>query len=267
MLSSFARLIEYAEHFSKAIGVPKLCLVLARRFTRNNAPVTVSSFGQTYEIRPLDTDLKVATQIFGRQEYDLGDSWSPINRLAAEWKAEGDTPVIIDAGANVGYSALYFAHKVPTAVVVAIEADRGTFEVLCKNVASNKRIKPIHAAVWSHEKGVSMTAEGENNSWAGRVSEYGSRVPSLLLPSTFADIPNGRRLVVKLDVEGAEAEICKASPEILHEVPCIMIEPHDWLLPGAGTVSSLFNALAGRRVDTLLRGENLLIVDSSLRAA
>lgn len=67
-----------------------------------------------------------------------------------------------------------------------------------------------------------------------------------------------------LDIEGAEREVCAAAREPLRQAACLMIEPHDLMFPGSGCLSGLYRALAGRCVDTLIRGENLIIHDSAL---
>ena len=60
--------------------------------------------------------------------------------------------------------------------------------------------------------------------------------------------------------------------ESIRAAPCIMIEPHDFTFPGAGCLAPLicsrsYSAVAGRKIDTLLRGENILLLDLSLADA
>ncbi|MEY4782090.1 MAG: hypothetical protein RIR41_25, partial [Pseudomonadota bacterium] len=45
---------------------------------------------------------------------------------------------------------------------------------------------------------------------------------------------------------------------------CLLIEPHDYLNPGSSCLSPLYDALKGRRVDTLLVGEYIALIASSL---
>jgi hypothetical protein len=78
------------------------------------------------------------------------------------------------------------------------------------------------------------------------------------------DIPGGRLLIAKIDIEGAEREACAASVELLRTVPCIMIEPHDYLIPGAGCLGPIYRAVADRALDTLIHGENLILIESRL---
>ena len=60
------------------------------------------------------------------------EAWrvSMLREVAANWQTAGIKPVIVDAGANVGYSALYFASLFPGVCVLAVEANRTSFEIL-----------------------------------------------------------------------------------------------------------------------------------------
>jgi hypothetical protein len=77
-------------------------------------------------------------------------------------------------------------------------------------------------------------------------------------------VPGGLPLIIKLDIEGAEGEVCRSSPELLRKAACLLIEPHDYLNPGSSCLSPLYDALKGRQVDTLLVGEYIALIASSL---
>jgi FkbM family methyltransferase len=220
--------------------------------------------GHDLALRPLDSDLFVAAQIFGWQEYDPGsDIVASLNRQARTWRADGMTPVIVDAGANVGYSSLYFAATYPEATVLAIEPDPESFDQLLANCAAAPRIRGVCAALWSHDRGVSLNADDGPGSWSRKVAGAGA-TPSRTLPGLLAEIPHAQPLILKFDIEGAEREACAAAGEALRGAACIMIEPHDFMLPGSSCLAALYEALSGRQVDTLIRGENLIIYDSAL---
>jgi len=258
--------MDHINGLAKAVGWRTALDVLARRALRISHPVKARSAGHVFFIRPTDSDLFVASQIFGHRDYDLGSINERLNHLAGSWRAEGVVPLIIDGGGNVGYSALYFAKTFPHAVVIAVEADAKTFEQLELNCRGESRILPVHAALWSHERGVDLQRSDKLGSWANRVEGDAGLTPSRLLSSIVALVPGGRPLIIKLDIEGAEREVCGAAGAELRLAPCIVIEPHDFMLPGAGCLTTLFQALSGRTVDTLLMGENLVIVDSALTA-
>lgn len=249
---------------SKAIGPAAALHIWWRRALGRAGPVAVRAGAQPIRIRPTDSDPFVASQIFGWKDYQLGDALlGGLRGLVRRQLAAGLQPLVIDAGANVGYSALYFAAMFPEAVVIAVEPDAATFAELCLNCAGEPRIRPVHAALWSHERGVHLGDTPAEGSWARTVIDGGG-VPSRRLSSLIAEIPNGAPLIVKLDIEGAEREVMKADSAVFAAAPCIIIEPHDYMMPGGACLVPLFAALAGREMDTLAVGENLIFYESDL---
>ena len=73
--------------------------------------------------RPGSSDLLVFDQIFVEHEY---------RPLDAVKNAE----LVIDCGANVGYSSAYFLSKYPECFVIAVEPEDGNFGILIKNMSS-----------------------------------------------------------------------------------------------------------------------------------
>jgi FkbM family methyltransferase len=242
----------------KAAGLAKASEILFRRAFGIRPPISVNVRGHELEVRPTDSDLFVLSQVFGWEEYKLeANRLSLLRGVASNWKAAGITPLIIDAGANVGYSALYFASLFPGICVLAIEPDQGTFEIMTRHVRANAEVRPIHAALWCHENGLQLQ-NASNGSWGNQVTE-GSGTPSKRLDLLIASIPNSRPLIIKLDIEGAEREVIESCPEVFADARCILVEPHDFKHPGAACLSPLYRAVATKKFDTLLSGENLLL--------
>lgn len=261
-----SRALHHIAGLNRAIGSASTLDVLVRRLLRRRGPVKahLRESHQVIEIDPLDSDLFVASQIFGYKEYSIGPAITGrLNAHAAQLRADGRTPVIIDGGANVGYSALYFAETFPEALVVALEPDEHAAATLERNTAGQPRIRPIHAALWSHGDGVRLQSDAAG-SWGSFVGDQGALTPSVTLHALFAENPDWAPLIVKLDIEGAEKTVVAASPEVFRSAACIMIEPHDWRLYGGACLAPLFKLLADRPMDTFVNGENLLLIDSAL---
>lgn len=237
--------------------------------TVNTSPVYVKvdgGKGARIAIRPRDSDYLVAEQIFDQGQYQLGARLEQnLAQLAASWRAEGITPVVIDAGANVGYSAIEFARRLPGTIIIAIEANPQTADALKVNVADWPSIRPVRAALWSNDDGVSLVP-GAAGSWSDQVSDMRSDVlvPSLTLQQAVDLTPSARPLLVKLDIEGSERAVCESSMDLLGTVPCVVIEPHDWLFPGRGCLVPLLAAMRERELDVLVHGENLVFAEPSL---
>ena len=259
-------LTDWAKHgrrLTKAFGPWAGINVLGREILGLSKPQTLRVGNCSVLVRPNDSDPWVAAKIFGTREYDVGDQLRRrLNNLASGWRKDGHVPVIIDGGANVGYSSIFFARIYPDAAVLAIEPDQQAFDLAQKNCAAFNRIIPMHTAIWCHDKGVTIR-NCHAASWARSVSDGGSS-SSRTLEAILASIPNARPLVLKLDIESAEREVCAASPEIVRAFPCILIEPHDFIRPGAGCLSPLYSAIAGKKMDTILRGENIILFDLSI---
>ena len=86
-------------------------------------------------IRSGDSDIRVFKQIFLDEVYNFFP--------------EGFAPqVIVDAGANVGYSPVWFASKFPSAKIYAVEPVLSNFRILEKNTERNSEIIPIQAGLW-----------------------------------------------------------------------------------------------------------------------
>ncbi|MES2711084.1 MAG: FkbM family methyltransferase [Pseudomonadota bacterium] len=264
-MMEFSGKLRHLLGLSKAIGPVGALNIWSRRALRRPGAVAVHACGHAIRIRPTDSDPFVASQIFGWKDYQLEKGLlRGLLALVTRQLAAGMRPLIIDAGANVGYSAVYFASMFPDAQVIAIEPDPDTFAELCLNCSGHPRIRPVQAALWSHEDGVDLRGTPDAGSWSRQVSEGGGNTASRRLSSLIAEVPSGIPLIVKLDIEGAEREVMQADRAIIAAAPCIIIEPHDFMIPGGACLTPLFAALAGREMDTLVVGENLVFFDSAL---
>ena len=89
-------------------------------------------------IRHGTSDLQVFDQIFVECEYRCLDDLTQVE-------------LIIDCGANVGYSSAYFLSRFPNSRIVAVEPDPENFEMLSRNLAPyGRRVNLVHAGIWSH---------------------------------------------------------------------------------------------------------------------
>ncbi len=234
----------------RALGLVAAANILARRklgFARAIA-VRLGPGKEQAKLRPCDSDLFVASQIFGTREYDLGaDITKILNLVSSAWLDEGIQPLIIDGGANVGYSSIFFSSTYPTAKVIALEVEPQTYAMLEANVSHHPNVSPRLAALWSHKP-----------------SSH-ELTPSVRLDQLVGT--NERVLLIKLDIEGSEREVCSTSREVLRSSPVIVIEPHDWMLPGKACLAPLLSALEGQDRDIIISGENLVILDKAITVA
>jgi hypothetical protein len=74
------------------------------------------------------------------------------------------------------------------------------------------------------------------------------------------DIPGARLLICKLDIEGAEREVCAASAEVLQSAACVIAEIHDFLFHDGGCRAAVLEALAPTMAAPVTLGENLVFI-------
>jgi FkbM family methyltransferase len=172
--------------------------------------------------RQLTSDLEVFEQIFVHKEYSSLDD---IN----------NPKVIVDCGAYVGYSTVYFLNKFPDSTVVAVEADRENFLLSELNLAPyEKRVTLLHSAIWSRSGGL-VVVRGryrDGKEWANQVRECISGetadVTAIDLLSLMDKAGLNEVDLLKIDIEGAEQVIFTADCEPwLDRVRNIAIELHD----------------------------------------
>lgn len=219
--------------------------------------------GAIVHVRPADSDVTTFTQVFVIGDYDLERIGRvPKARAEARYRrilASGKTPVIVDAGANVGAASLWFAQVFPDARIVAIEPDPANARLLRLNVASAERVAVLEAAV-AGESGT-VAVEDRGAGWATTTirSETGG-IRAITMAEAFGSVPDGTPFLAKIDIEGFESDLFAGDVDWLDETAVVFIEPHDWLFPGRRTSGSFQAAMGARNFELFIVGENLVYV-------
>jgi FkbM family methyltransferase len=116
---------------------------------------------------------------------------------------------IIDLGANIGISALWFRSLNPDARIVSVEPDPVTFTKLCLNVGDDPLITCVNAAITPEAGPVAFVSAKE--SWASRVAEDASgetaSVRGITLDGLLADEGIHAVDILKVDIEGMEFSV------------------------------------------------------------
>ncbi|HKU65863.1 MAG TPA: FkbM family methyltransferase [Rhizomicrobium sp.] len=118
-------------------------------------------------------------------------------------------PVIIDAGANLGVSTLYFARQYKPRTLVAIEADPEMYRnYLVPNMqAQDIQAELLNKALWKEPGTVNFSLTGADD---GSIARHGEiSVESVTLEQLAEQY--GHLDLVKLSIEGAEMEIIPSS--------------------------------------------------------
>ena len=64
-------------------------------------------------------------------------------------------------------------------------------------------------------------------------------------------------LIVKIDIEGAQAQLFSANTEWVARTRLISLELDDWLMPWQGTSRSFFSCISRYPFDYLIHGESI----------
>ena len=229
--------------------------------------ILLGSVQRTLYFRAQTSDEPTLKQIFADQDYDLSRlrRFPEIIKFAKNKEATGLHPLIIDAGANIGASALYFMTRIPNAKVISIEPDAENFELLCKNTEGTN-IETIHAALGS-TRGFSRVIDAGMGNWGYRtemVSEaggYSNLVPRVTINDLYEkQIQDSFPFIVKIDIEGGEGDLFSDNTEWVEKTPIIIIELHDWLMPKAGTSRSFLQCISRLDRDFVHIGENIFSI-------
>jgi FkbM family methyltransferase len=166
-------------------------------------------------VRPRTSDINVFYQIFVLNEYRC---------------VSGITPprLIVDLGANVGYSSAYFLSHFDGCKVIAVEPDPANFIELQKNIAPyGDRVNAIQAAVWPRPERLVLVHGGLGYEWgvSAKPSNNGS-VETITIPELLKLSGQDRISLLKIDIEGAETELFRSDTEWLDSVDNIVIEIH-----------------------------------------
>jgi FkbM family methyltransferase len=244
---------------AKHLGPGILARFVRRKNSRGYIAVT-TRFG-AFSLRPSETDLQVLRQIFIDREYDLEafPQGKEIRQAYDDCLRRGKTPLIIDAGANAGFSARFFASAYPDARIFAVEPDPDNAELCRENTRVLPQIEVFEAAIGAQAGHVAVEHNGEG-AWAVRTRLAGSGVPVVTINDLVSRCNDAELLIVKVDIEGFESNLFSEATEWIAQTVSVVVEPHDWMLPGSGSSRTLQQAMCDGSRDLLISGENLVFV-------
>lgn len=150
-----------------------------------------------------------------------------VKRIYA-FPAPTPSPRILDLGANVGLSILFFKLLYPQAHIVAFEADPKIYGYLQKNVHDNGYgdVQLVQAAAWDSDTELTFVTEGADGGYIQQATQTPAttiRVPAIDLA---AHLRTHTYDFVKMDIEGAEERVLPACLPYLDKTPYLFVEYH-----------------------------------------
>jgi FkbM family methyltransferase len=179
-----------------------------------------------------DVDIKKTDfkqfKLFYKRPYEVLHTYKEIfENEIYRFSSDSKMPVIIDCGANIGLSAIYFKLLYPNATVAAFEPDNNNFELLKKNIELNnlKNVELHKKAVWIKDGNISFEA---NESEASSISEDNADNTTLVECIKLALFLSQYKKIdfLKMDIEGAEDKVIHDCSDVLSNIENMFIEYH-----------------------------------------
>ena len=172
--------------------------------------------------RPGTSDLDVFRQIFLEREYSCLDRVENVG-------------LVIDCGANVGYSSAYFLSRFPGCQVIAVEPDAGNFAAAQRNLAPyGNRVRLIRSGIWPRTAGLKIneTPYRDGREWAVQVREAAANetpdMTAVDIGSLLAQSGSRSISILKIDIEAAERYVFAENyASWLAAAENLVIELHD----------------------------------------
>lgn len=229
-----------------------------------------------FNIRESSTgDHGVIQQIFQQGDYDLSQWVQGARLMQYHLQENQSTPsLIIDAGANIGASVVYFLNVFENSFVYSIEPEINNWHLLEINTMAYRNKLNFHGAISNVDGEVTLEDPGYSD-WGFRTQQVNTtqtqtnaqnagnkiRVESICPRSIMRrpEVQNTRPLIFKIDIEGGESELFKGDTSWMDDFPLIIIELHDWMLPFSGSAKNFLAAVAKYDFDFVHRGENIFL--------
>jgi len=254
--SLYGRIIAKVRHYYSVGGIFGVLLFLYSKVSHTKPLFRQKLAGvkHPFYIRIGTTDASVLKQVFVERQYDYPLPISP--------------GVIVDAGANIGLSAIFFANRYPDALILAIEPEDSNFQLLQQNTAPYPQIRALKAALWQKNQQIRLIDPKDGNDGFRTKEETMNDdvclgyVRGMTLDAIMAEKALRFIDVLKIDVEGAEKEVFENSSNWIDRVRIIIAELHDHIKSGCST--AFLHATQGFAFDVPARGETVIRIRKEL---
>lgn len=213
-------IIEGAQSHYRLFGPYGVFLIARARLSRKPMQIAVTSqrISHPMHLRMRTTDVSLYEEIIVNAEYEFESGREP--------------SVVIDAGANIGLTSVYFANRYPRAKIIAIEPEASNFAMLSKNAERYPNIVPVQAALWKDDAMVNLSDPGSGN-WGFQTEERkngsasGSEVRGVTIDTLMREHGLDRIDILKIDIEGSEKEVFESGRSWIDRVDVLIVELHD----------------------------------------
>jgi FkbM family methyltransferase len=214
-------------------------------------------------------DWEVTKQIFQNGGYDLSHfaQTKALHSFYLSLLASDKTALIVDAGANIGASVVYFAAIFPKGKLLAIEPEANNCALLKKN-CEGLNFSLLEGGIGCVPGTLYVNDPGRGD-WGFVLRGEGDHPVRVFAAETIIADQTAQGLVpfiFKIDIEGGEIELFRENTSWVRLFPLLIIELHDWLFPGAATSRNFLRAISSLNFDIVFRGENVFCFNNDLLA-
>jgi len=171
---------------------------------------------------------------------------------------------ILDAGGYIGTSAIALNKVFPKANIIVIEPSDANIKILKKNVANIDNIKVVHGALVAETTETIALRNLGTGEWGFSIveqpldleaTEILHQTPAYTISELIG--PDENIGLLKLDIEGGEADIIKRDRKTLNSIPIVFAELHDRIVNGC---TDLFLEFSEDRILVKDQGEKYLSI-------
>jgi FkbM family methyltransferase len=194
-----------------AVGDIPLWDCLRLNYAPRYHEMTVRVAGKPVQLADAASFIHIYFELFARQVY--------------RFKAASAQPVILDVGANIGLASIYWSRQWPRAELTCFEPDPKLFDLLTWNIAQHGAATAtlVNKAVADFNGAAPFRSEGGAS---GRVSEKeGNKLVQCVRLGPYLDRPID---LLKIDIEGAEADVLADCSSGLKNVRHLFVEYHSF---------------------------------------
>jgi FkbM family methyltransferase len=201
---------------SHVLGIGGASRVIAARLKGlGTVYVKPKNSSQPILVRLNNSDLPTLSEVFCSSECELTLPWRP--------------KTILDLGANIGLTSIKLKRQFPDAILIAVEADRGSAEICRVNLERLPHTRVLHKAIgWGSGtvKCVNPTVPSTSRRFEFCAATDSGAVDEIRINDLLHQYHCQPPILIKMDIEGAEASCFEHGDTWLPAVRGILVEAH-----------------------------------------
>ncbi|PZP52396.1 MAG: hypothetical protein DI598_00770 [Pseudopedobacter saltans] len=169
-----------------------------------------------FYIRTFTGDFDVFYEIFWRKVYSLPNNFG-LNMCET----------IVDLGANVGFFSMFYGLKYPKAKFICVEPEKNNVNCLSKNLAFLPQVHIEATGISSKKISVNVTKAAYAYNFAiQEVATTNDSIQTITMSELFKKYQLSSIDLLKIDIEGEEADLLSNDNKWLDNVRSIIVELH-----------------------------------------